>query len=332
MSLQEWLAESKDAPPCGPALDFDADFLALEQLLLGKPERQYGDTIIPAEQPDWRSVRSIAGALIAKSKDLRVAVSLLRGGIQSSGVEGMVEPLELIRHMLDQWWDQVHPRLEVDGEVDPYMRSNATSLLSDRDGFLRELRSVTFLESRGIRVLIKDAELALGTQDVGSDFAITRDQLRGLIAEALELNPDAFNSINTCGALLVEINRICQEKFEQQNAPDLVGVLRLFSSFTAAITSARQALTAAEISENASDQLPNGENGSPFSIKNRTDAIRSIDAICRYFEQNEPASPAPIFLRRAKKLVGMSFLDIIKDMAPDSLPRIGIISGESNES
>jgi type VI secretion system protein ImpA len=332
MSAEKWFLDCENDPPCGVSLDFDPEFLALEQLLLGKPERQYGDTVIPAEQPDWRAVRTQADTLLSRSKDLRVAVSLLRGGVQAEGLSGMVAPLQLIQQMVNQWWDQVHPKLEIDGVSDPFMRANAISLLSDRDGFLRELRNSTFIDARGIRVSIKDAEIALGVQDVAPGGSITRDQLTGLMGEAVESNANTFDMINTCGPLLVEINRICQEKLGSENAPDLVGILRLFSNLTTAIQGVQRAGVGELAAGSVQNLHANGEQGSPYAINSRADAIRSIDAICRFFEQNEPANPAPIFLKRAKKLVGMSFLDIIKDMAPDSLPRIGIIFGENNES
>ena len=37
-----------DNAPSGPALDGDADFLALERVAAGSPERQYGDKVFPA--------------------------------------------------------------------------------------------------------------------------------------------------------------------------------------------------------------------------------------------------------------------------------------------
>ena len=56
MIRQEWLqAVSADAP-CGPNLEYDQEFLALEQAARGKEEQQYGDTVIPAEEPDWVDV------------------------------------------------------------------------------------------------------------------------------------------------------------------------------------------------------------------------------------------------------------------------------------
>ena len=50
-------AVSEDLPG-GPNLEFDPDFGALERAAQGKPEQQYGDTIIPAEEPDWKDVEA----------------------------------------------------------------------------------------------------------------------------------------------------------------------------------------------------------------------------------------------------------------------------------
>jgi type VI secretion system protein ImpA len=49
--------------------------------------------------------------------------------------------------------------------------------------------------------------------------------------------------------------------------------------------------------------------------------------VCAYFERNEPSSPVPIFLNRAKRLTGMRFVDIIRDMSPESMNTIDLIAG-----
>jgi type VI secretion system protein ImpA len=46
------LAPVSDDAPSGPDLTYDPDFLALEQAAQDKTEQQFGDTVIPAEEPD----------------------------------------------------------------------------------------------------------------------------------------------------------------------------------------------------------------------------------------------------------------------------------------
>ena len=46
--------------PCGPDLEYDPAFQAMLEAAAGKPERQYGDNIYPAEPPDWPTVHARA--------------------------------------------------------------------------------------------------------------------------------------------------------------------------------------------------------------------------------------------------------------------------------
>jgi type VI secretion system protein ImpA len=43
----------------------------MEKLSQGTAERQYGDTIIPGEPPDWRGVGQAALSLLERTRDLR---------------------------------------------------------------------------------------------------------------------------------------------------------------------------------------------------------------------------------------------------------------------
>jgi type VI secretion system protein ImpA len=68
----------------------------------------------------------------------------------------------------------------------------------------------------------------------------------------------------------------------------------------------------------------------PGQIKSRDDVVRAIDQICAYYERAEPSSPVPLLLRRAKRLATMSFVQIMKDMAPDAMNQIENIGGRSD--
>jgi type VI secretion system protein ImpA len=57
------------------------------------------------------------------------------------------------------------------------------------------------------------------------------------------------------------------------------------------------------------------------AIKSRQDAIRALDAAAEFFRRNEPSSPIPLFLDRAKRLVAKDFLEVLADVAPDALPQ-----------
>jgi type VI secretion system protein ImpA len=55
--------------------------------------------------------------------------------------------------------------------------------------------------------------------------------------------------------------------------------------------------------------------------------LRILDALCDYYARNEPSSPVPMLLTRAKRLVDKSFIDIIRDLAPAGLAEAEVIGG-----
>jgi type VI secretion system protein ImpA len=66
-------------------------------------------------------------------------------------------------------------------------------------------------------------------------------------------------------------------------------------------------------------------------ILSREDVNRALDKICQYYEKNEPSSPIPLLLQRAKRLVSLSFVEILKDLAPDSMKQIDMVAGTRKE-
>lgn len=62
-------------------------------------------------------------------------------------------------------------------------------------------------------------------------------------------------------------------------------------------------------------------------INSREDAIRVLDMVSNYFKRNEPSSPVPLLLERAKRLVAKDFMEILRDLTPDGVKQAEEISG-----
>ncbi|WP_246872962.1 ImpA family type VI secretion system protein, partial [Pantoea ananatis] len=118
--------------PCGENLEYDADFQAMEQASVGKAEQQFGNTIIPAEPADWNKVEKLALELMSRSKDLRVMLTLTHAWTRLKGLPGYAQGLQLIEQAMLQFWEPLWPRLEEDGEHDPFYRINALAVLGDQ--------------------------------------------------------------------------------------------------------------------------------------------------------------------------------------------------------
>jgi type VI secretion system protein ImpA len=82
------------------------------------------------------------------------------------------------------------------------------------------------------------------------------------------------------------------------------------------------------------DGTPAGDNGAApggavgvGAIRTRQDATRALDAIAAFFRTNEPSSPIPLLLERAKRLVAKDFLEVLAELAPEALAPAKAASG-----
>ena len=52
--------------------------------------------------------------------------------------------------------------------------------------------------------------------------------------------------------------------------------------------------------------------------------------IIHHYERREPSSPVPLLIKRAKRLVDKSFVDIIRDLSPDAISQVQMVSGDTD--
>src|SRR5579862_8667 len=95
-NIEALLAPVSADNPCGADLEYgDQAFTAFDRATQGKPEQQIGSTIIPAEEPDWKTVGRLATELLARTKDLRVAVHLTKALLHTDGLRGLADGVTL---------------------------------------------------------------------------------------------------------------------------------------------------------------------------------------------------------------------------------------------
>ncbi|CAM5601400.1 Type VI secretion protein OS=Rhodanobacter lindaniclasticus OX=75310 GN=B1991_17205 PE=4 SV=1 [Rhodanobacter lindaniclasticus] len=163
-NLEPLLAPVSDDSPAGPDLEYDPEFLALERAAAPKAERAVGDTVKAAEEPDWDKVAELSEAILLRSKDLRPAVHLTTAWMRTLGMPGWCAGLALIRGLLEQFWDTVHPQLDAEDDNDPTMRVNAVVPLSNLQSVLGYFRTAAFVQSpRMGRFTLRDLRIANGT-------------------------------------------------------------------------------------------------------------------------------------------------------------------------
>src|SRR5215469_13683566 len=131
LPVEQWLQSLPGELPCGPDLEYDPNFLALEQAASGRPDVQLGSTFVAAVAPDWKAVSTLGREVMARSRDLRVAAHLTRAELTLRGIAGFAQALSLIEGLLADHWQHVHPQLDPHDGHDPAARVNALALLVD---------------------------------------------------------------------------------------------------------------------------------------------------------------------------------------------------------
>jgi type VI secretion system protein ImpA len=327
------LAPVNDAAPSGADLEYDAAFLALDEASRVTPEQQFGDTLIAATEPDWRTMSQQALALFERTRDLRVAIQLLRAEARLNGFGGFASGLALIRGLLERYWDTVHPQLDASDQNDPTMRLNALAPLADDATVLADLRAAALGAARG-SITVRQIELAYGKAEaVGGEVAPTEAGAVQGVIQACKDAPGLLEAMAATHEHVRGIESVIGAKVGNAQGPDLKALRVLTECLARAARAARGDGAAAveSSSEAASSPTTLRVDAVPGTIGSRDDALKALERACEWIERHEPTNPAPLLIRRAKRLMGKSFIDIIRDLAPDGLSQVERIAGVEGE-
>lgn len=338
LDIDSLLAPLAEEAPAGENLEYDPEFIELEMAAERKPDQQFGDTIVPGEEPDWPDVESRAIALLGRTRDLRVALHLLQAMLRNEGFIGLRDALALIDGYLDRLWDSVHPQLDPDDDLDPTMRVNLLRALCNVQAVIKPVREAPLARSRRLGIAsvqwVHNADTPRGED---GDAAAKGPNRADLDAVFMDCDLEEFRGI--VEALRESLRRV---RHIEAVLTDRVGAGSAFdmSPLVAALKEADGIagawLVRREGGGDADESVAAGEGeamaatgsrgaASPApaaaartGIRSREDVASALDEIVRYFEANEPTSPVPLLLNRAKRWVSMDFLAILEDFSPDA--------------
>jgi type VI secretion system protein ImpA len=341
--------------PCGENLEYDVDYVGMERAALGKPEQQFGSTLIPVEEPDWREVRSQALDLLSRSKDLRIGVYLTRALARTDGLRGLADGLAVLAGFIDHYWEGVHPQLDPDDGNDPTLRINSLASLCDGQAMLKGIREATLVRSRAIgKFAYRDVLVASGElPPPAAAPTVEQSAIDGAFADCdPEELKETARTLRRALALARSLVENTAEKVGAGSAPQLEPLTDLLAAMSQLVKqklslrglSLDEQAAAEPSAEPAEDSVQAHGNGQPADsasngrkasavppangeISSREDVIRALDRICDYYKRYEPSSPVPLFLNRAKRLASKSFLEILRDLTPDALNQALAIGG-----
>ncbi len=340
IDLDALLSELSPESPCGEDLEYDTEFQEMERASVGKAEQQFGDTFVPAEEPDWKVVKTKALGVLGRSRDLRAAVFLTRAAVHTDGLSGFADGLKLVHGLMTTFWEGVHPALDPDDDNDPTLRVNTVASLCDSGSTIRSLREAPLVESQMMgRFSLRDIEVAQGELPPPEEG--DPPQMPTIEAAFLECDLEELQARGDALAAAAEtvaaMDQFLTETLGASQAPDMSALPAVIHSLKGVIDSQLLRRGVGEEEEGAEGAEGEGAvagavKGLSGEIRNTDDVLRALDKIIDYYNRNEPSSPLPILMTRAKRLVSKSFMEILADLAPSGVTEAEAIRGVDTES
>jgi type VI secretion system protein ImpA len=218
------------------------------------------------------------------------------------------------------------------------MRLNALAPLTDEAMGLRDLYEAQVGIARGVGpIRVRDIAIAHNALTaVGGEATYSAAQVQGGLEAIQAEQPEAIEAAVGLLALVDRLQALVVERTGRADVVDLDAlrtIARVLHKACAAASGAhgRCRADAGAADGHANAQADGGGASRPAAVRgeiqNRQDAVQMLDRVIRYLEQAEPGNPAPLLIERAKKLIGVSFLEIMANLAPNAMDTIETVTG-----
>ncbi|WP_244137083.1 ImpA family type VI secretion system protein [Burkholderia pyrrocinia] len=290
---QAWLAPIELERPCGPDLEYDRAFVLLMEQTMTKPDVQYGDFVEDPPSINWSIVERDCRQLMARTKDMRVALLFARCRARLGGVAGLADGLGLLGAWLRAFPQTLHPCVTEDNDDDAIrdIRRNVLQGLTDPEGLLADVRE---LVSRLVNLDVLQPDVLAAARQAARHLA---DIIAWAGAELDSHAPDlsalqilllqALGSAEPQTRFTAEFSPKDWASVERSGSPD-VDQAPLF------------------------DVMPE-----PNQRLDREAARELLRKVREWFEAKEPSSPITVLLKRGERCIGMSYVELAQTLPPD---------------
>jgi type VI secretion system protein ImpA len=339
LDLERSLAPIADEAPSGRDLDYDPAFQAL--LTAAEPGREEldggdGRKLFLPRQRDFGQIRREAQRLLETGRDLRVLTLLAEALTVTEGPAGLAAGLTLISRSLRDHWETIYPQLDRDEQApadQAAARLNALRCLADPEGMLLELRRLPLAEVAEGAVSLRALELARGDSEplpyeTSPDLSSLETALKGAGPTVLA---GQLAALEVASAEIDAIDRVLATRITDPAAlPDLLPLTSLIAKIRATLEpysaasrpGSKVATAAASVPAEPAPRPTAGTDRLPRRLETRDGAAHALELVSDYFRRQEPGSPIPLLLDRAQRLVAMPFMEIIGELAPDSMSQL----------
>ena len=329
LDIDALVAPLSDDQPSGPDLYGDLKRQQIEQAF----ERSISDGSASENSASkWQDTIDLIVEQCDVTRDLWLPVYLMRAAAQAGQFDLVVEAAGFLAALIETRWADVHPQLEDLGFIGRKTPCESLTRIGDFLGPLERMPLVVHprLGSFSGADIEKFREKGPKADGFG-EFRLTIDALgeQGLdqASAGLDALSDAIRSVDAT----------LTANADGDTGTNFKPTLDLLAKMKKAVTSFMPQAAVEDSSGSNETESAGGSgtmdyqpSGPGFSggINSRQDVTRAIDAICSYYERAEPSSPIPLLIKRSKRLVSASFLDIVRDIASDGLSQVENLRGK----
>lgn len=284
------------------------------------------DEVIPV---NWNLISEQTEELLSRCPDLRVFLWHARARLYCEGISAFFQEIVRLDNLTSHNSSELYPRSEEGGHSGDH--AAALGWLST-PRCLAELRTAKLTPEYAYRLCdIIPSETA----------EVYEKHLSSVASALLTVNswyqqsglPDISQQLQIINQSLVKI-----EAYANQHSNDYqLNCHALCQFLTRAVFQLENNTTAKNISEDIlhdKNRHPclDTDTETPQEVKltvaSRQDVIQLLDKILHYFQRHEPSHPAPILIRRIKKMTGMDFISIVEDLLPGSVDALQQFTGK----
>ena len=333
IDIDSLVAPVSDDAPSGPDLSYESERQQIEIAF----ERSVSDD--NAAEEDTSAWRDTIGLILDQGKltrDMWLPVYLMRAAAQSGNFEMLADGAEWLARLLEERWDDVHPQLDEYGFIGRKTPCESLTRIAD---FLAPFGRMALIEHQRLgRYSANDFERFHKEGASADNYGMFRALLDASSEEDLRAVHDRIEAIE--GAIR-RVDAVMTANAEGDTATnfaptyELLGrVRKAVASFVPGMEAVAETHDAGDVGGSPVSYASSGPAGPGFSggINSRDDVIRALDAIVDYYARQEPASPVPFALRRARQWISLDFMAVLEDIAPGSLDEAGRVLKSGRES
>lgn len=313
--------------PCGPDPELDPQVQNFLSVSEGQLPSSYRD--FDKKNFDAKPTLQKLGGLLENSRDIRFVVLAAKYYILSDNLSGFVESIQAASVLLRAQWEHCYPTQAGGGNQ---LRSAYLKSLDDLPTSVLPLQNAVLINDRRVgpisirSILVADKKIPARAEEASVDAESIKDAF--LRVEPLSILLDLQAQMNTITSSLQNMRQLFVDKAGYDAAPQfeqLPELAKAIELYLAAIIKLRTPhdSTLALADANGDPALreigSTPENGAIAldGLASVKEASNALEAILSYYASHEPSSPSRLLVKQAQLLVGKSFVEAMRMLAPN---------------